>query len=981
MAEPVSGLITILFTDLVGSTELLDRAGDEEAQQIFRAHHDLLAEAAASHRGDEVKWLGDGLMVAFGSAADAVRAATAMQAASRRPILGERLAIRVGLNAGEALRDATDYFGTTVVVARRLCDRAEGGQILCSDLVAGLLGGRSEFVFTPLGKLDLKGISGPVAACEVRAGDTGLGLPVRMPFVGRVGELTKARQRLAEAAAGRGGVVMVAGEPGIGKTRLAEELAEQAGRDGVEVLWGHCYEGEWTPPYGPFAEAIEGLVLAADIDDLRHGLGLGAPVLAPVVRAIRKVFPDLAEPAPLQPDEERFRLIDAAAQLFVARSERVLVLIVLDDLHWADRGTVAMLRHIARSVTRHRVLIVGTYRDTEVDRTHPLTDALGALPRETGYDHLRLGGLPAEAVGELLEAVSEQELSQGVVADFTEETEGNPFFLQEALRHLIEEGKVYRGPDGRWTTDRRIRELGIPEGVRAVIARRLARLPDAAHQLLAVAAVCDGPFAFDLVRRVADLEEDDALDALDAALAAQVVRPCGDVETCAFTNALIRHTVYADLSPPRRARLHRRVAEALARTHGSSPSPARAGEIASQYHRSAGLSGAEAGVDLALAAAAHAEATGAHDEAAAFLRMALGLMPDDDGRRPRLLGRLGIALAWARAFDEAVEVATEAAQALAAAVGDHEAAEYLAEATYACGLAGSSPHGWALAGVGLGYAGEVRDLAWARLISFDYERRAAGDPDFPGIPIDTPERWEAVRLLKAGPVDPLGPGPMFAMNVDRADPDQSEPGAAHQSGRRVQPLPARPRGGRARRPGPGPARTGRPLPQHGGLLSDCPRPAGRSARLHRRGLCAVQPGRGKHVHRPSRQGAAEPGPGRQLGRGRRRLRPLRRWSRGPGQRLGTRGDPRRRGPDRRPAGPAGAGHGAPRAAGSVAGAGAGLDRPLPGHGQLRRRHPLLPRPPRPRAGRRAGAAGEGDRARLPGHNGRRAPGHGPALRP
>src|SRR5436309_14381817 len=143
MVERASALVTILFTDLVGSTELLSRAGDEEAQRIFRAHHTLLAETAAAHGGAEVKWLGDGLMGAFLSAADALRCAVAMQQASRRPVAGEQLAIRVGLNAGEALRDESDYFGTPVVVARRLCDRAAGGQILCSELVAGLLAGRA----------------------------------------------------------------------------------------------------------------------------------------------------------------------------------------------------------------------------------------------------------------------------------------------------------------------------------------------------------------------------------------------------------------------------------------------------------------------------------------------------------------------------------------------------------------------------------------------------------------------------------------------------------------------------------------------------------------------------------------------------------------------------------------------------------------------------------------------------------------------
>jgi predicted ATPase/class 3 adenylate cyclase len=698
MTQRDSGLVTILFTDLVGSTELLARAGDEEAQRIFQAHHELLAGAAAAQGGEEVKWLGDGLMVAFGSAAGAVRAALAMQAASRRPVHGERLAIRVGLNAGEALRDSDDYFGTAVVVARRLCDQAQAGQTLCSDLVAGLLAGHSEFAFTALGKLELKGISQPVAASEVHSEVTALGIPVRMPFVGRNAELGRVAERLAEAAAGHGGVVMVAGEPGIGKTRLSEELAEQAERDGTEVLWGHCFEGEWTPPYGPFAEAIESLVLNAEPDALRSDLGTGGPALAQVVPAIRKVLPDLNDPVPLQPDEERFRLLDATAQLLIARSRHVSLLLVLDDLHWAERGTVAMLRHVARSVPRHRVLLLGTYRDAEVDRSHPLTEALGTLPRETSYDHLHLDGLRSEAVGELLVAVAEQELHDAVVADFTEETEGNPFFLGEALRHLIEEGKLYRGPDGRWTADRRIRDLGIPEGVRAAA---LSRLPEAAHRLLAAGATFDGPFRFEVVREVAELDETEALDALDAALAAQLVRPGGDAETCTFTHALIRHTIYGELSPPRRVRLHRRVAETLVATHGPEPSPAQAGEIASQYHRSAELPGAERGVEPALVGAGHAEVTGAHDEAAAFLRMALGLLPAGDPRRPGLLGRLGVALAWARAFDEAVQVATEAGQALAAAEGNREAARYLADATLICGQAGSSPHGWILASEGL----------------------------------------------------------------------------------------------------------------------------------------------------------------------------------------------------------------------------------------------------------------------------------------
>jgi len=310
MSTRASALVTILFTDLAASTELLSRAGDEDAQRIFRAHHKLLGETAAAHGGAEVKWLGDGLMAAFVSAADALRCAIAMQQASRRPVGGERLAIRVGLNAGEAFRDEADYFGTPVVVARRLCDRADPGQILCSELVSGLLAGRATFTFASLGPLELKGVPHPVSALEVRyEADATPGLVARLPFVGRQDEIARLSALVEDAGAGHGGLVFLAGEPGIGKTRLTEELIEAAA-DGFSVLWGHCLEGDWSPPYAPFAEVIESLAGTVPADELRADLGAGGPALAQLVPALRESVPDLPDAVPVQPDEERFRLLE-----------------------------------------------------------------------------------------------------------------------------------------------------------------------------------------------------------------------------------------------------------------------------------------------------------------------------------------------------------------------------------------------------------------------------------------------------------------------------------------------------------------------------------------------------------------------------------------------------------------------------------------------------------------------------------------------
>jgi class 3 adenylate cyclase len=685
MTERASGLVTLLFTDLVGSTELLARAGDEEAQRIFRAHHDLLAGAVAACGGEEVKWLGDGLMVAFASAAEAVQAAIAMQQSACRPVQGEQLAIRVGLNAGESLREAADYFGLPVVIARRLCDEAGAGQILCTDVVTGLLSGRQGFDFESIGFLELKGVPQPVVAYSVGYETTAAGLvPSRTRIVGRDAELRRLHERWSAAAAGRGGLLLLAGEAGIGKTRLAEELAEHAAAKGALVLWGHCFEGDWVPPYAPFTETLEQLVSSSDRTELADDLGGGGPALVALLPALRTAVPDVDGTLLLQADEQRFRVLDAMARLLVACSARAPVLLCLDDLQWADRGTVAMLRNLTRLASNERLLVVGTYRDVEIDRSHPLAQAFGSLHRETNFEVVELDGLAGAAVADLLADLAGHDVPEEVGAAWIRETDGNPFFVMELLRHLLEEGKLFRGPDSRWTTERSLHELDLPRSMREVIGRRLAHLSDDSKRLLSVASAFEGPFHLAVVGELAEMDEDTGLDALDEALAAHLLEPAGGLDMYGFTQASIRHTIHGELSPSRRVRLHRRVAETLERAYGAEPTPAQSGEIAAQYQRSAELPGAERGVDFALAAAIHAETSGAHDDAARFLRTALELLPAGDDRRPRLLGRLGIALAWAAAFDEAVEVASEAGEAIAVAEGAEAAGEYLAEALTSC---------------------------------------------------------------------------------------------------------------------------------------------------------------------------------------------------------------------------------------------------------------------------------------------------------
>jgi class 3 adenylate cyclase/tetratricopeptide (TPR) repeat protein len=745
---------TILFSDLVGSTELLQRAGDDDAQRIFKAHYQLLRDAVSANGGAEVKSLGDGLMVAFASTADAVRCAITMQQASRRPVSGERVTIRVGINAGDALRDEGDYFGTAVVTARRLCDRAGPGQILCSAVIEGLLAGRQAFSFRDLGELELKGLTAPVATREVIYETEQQGLMLsRTPFVGRDAELSRIKAKLADARTGRGGLVMLVGEPGIGKSRMIEEFTEHARSDGAAVLFGACFEGEWVPPFAPFADAIDNYAKEAVVESLQADLGHSAGAIARLAPSLRDRLPDFAEPAALQPDEERFRLLDAVSQFLIATSQRAPVVLVLDDLHWADKGTIAMMRHVARFVTKHRILMLGAYRDVELDRQHPLSDALAQLRREVEYERIALKGLEESDIGAMLTSITEQEVPEAFVHAISDETDGNPFFIREVLIHLTEEGKIFQ-QDGRWTSNVSIAEMGIPEGVRQVIGRRLSRLSDSANKLLTAASGFNGPFHIDLAGAAAGLDESAALDAIDEALQAQLLRSTGEHDTYNFTHALIRHTLYGELSPSRQVRLHRQIAEAMERVYGDRAKD-HAAELAFQYHRSAAVSGADRGVPHALAAADQAEATAAWDEQVAFLRMALELLPEGDARHPRLLARLGIALMWALQPDEGLRAATAAGASIAASESNDAAADYLHDAMTGAFDAGNMLASMALASEGMQYIGARRDRVWANLLQIDHQARTWNDPSALGIllPADEPEFDLWIQVMNSLPAD------------------------------------------------------------------------------------------------------------------------------------------------------------------------------------------------------------------------------------
>ena len=747
-----SSVVTFLFTDLVQSTEHLVQAGDERGKSLFSAHHKQMNQAVTANGGEELEWLGDGILAAFSSASDAVRCAIKVQQTARRPAAGVHFKIRIGIHAGEAARRGSGYFGTPLVTARRLCDRAEPGQILCSKMIQSILATRRGFDFRELGPLQLKGLTAPISTVEVvYESNDAAALLNRTPFVGRAAQIQRLAAKLEQSGNGHGAVVMLVGEPGIGKTRMLEEFTDLAHEQGTMVLRGACYDGEYQRPYGPFAEVLVEYARKADPDELKL-FNRSAPLLARIAPALREHLKDIPEPVALDKEDERFRLFDALSQFLIGVSQQRPLVVLLDDLHWADRGTVAMLGHVAHFVPANAILLIGAYRDAEVDRNHPLMGAVASIRRLRNSETLKLAGLSGDELAILLEMVGDQDAPGALVKALRDATEGNPLFIREVLLHLLEEGKILSAGQG-WISRLSVEELGIPEGIRQVIGSRLTKLSEDANQLLSVAAAFNGAFSFQVAAAVAELDEEAALSAIDEALEAQLLRPGANSDAFDFTHALIRHTLYEGLNPVRRVRLHRRIAEQMESASGERAVD-HAAEVAYQFWRSATASGAERGVDYALAAANNAEAAFDHDEVAAFLRIALKLISPSDERRAALLSRLSFALAWSLNDDEALATAREAG-ALMTMAGNDGAADFYEQTARTMLSAGCKRAAWEMAAEGLKHIGDRRDLTWASLAELQSFRREAADPDNPGIRIDSVENRELYSVLKRLPREQL----------------------------------------------------------------------------------------------------------------------------------------------------------------------------------------------------------------------------------
>lgn len=442
-------------------------------------------------------------------------------------------------------------------------------------------------------------------------------------FVGRAREHALFQDAFERMIGGRRQVLLLLGEPGIGKTRCAEVFAEAAEEQGALALWGRCYEEPGAPPYWPWVQVLRSYLAASSESEMQLALGLG-------VKDIAALLPELGEEprrasGEREAAEARFRTFDAVSRLFTKAAQQVPLLIVLDNLHWADAPSLSLLEFVNQELAASRIMLLGTYRDNEVLRQTPLLQALGDLSRDSQLHRLRLTGLDETAIASLSHRMLGRKLPDRVVSAINDQTDGNPLFVIELIKVLMEES------DEAGVEPIAVR---IPDGVRETIGRRVSRLSAACNELLTAASVLGRNFGADEAAAVADMEIDRVLALLEQAARSGIVEVAGGGGHYRFTHALIRETLYEEIGTLDRLRLHGRAGDAIAALRGGER-PTALTRIAHHYFESATLGHCEKAIDFSFRAAEAAIAVHAYEDAVVHYDHVLSLLdlngsPDDE---------------------------------------------------------------------------------------------------------------------------------------------------------------------------------------------------------------------------------------------------------------------------------------------------------------------------------------------------------------
>ncbi len=576
---------TFLFVDIRGYTRFILERGDAAGVQLIEKFLSLARRVLTARHGQIIGLAGDEAVAVFGSAREALQAAVELQASFTEASAADPsmpLQVGIGLDTGEAVQGGNTYVGAALNLAARLCKLAGPQEVLASEGVEHVAGKLDGIGYAERGLAQLKGFREPVRVIQIvdetrepaagRVAGRSLGeqspseasLPIgaflgALPsteLVAREGEMQRGLVAADAAAAGRGRLVLLAGEPGVGKTRLEQEIMLTVRNRQFLVATGRCYEVHQSIPFYPFTDALTD-VYATCPPTLRAAVPVRWPYLC-------RLLPELKTetlPASTNSPEELQRLFRAVTGFLQAVAAELPVAILLDDLHCADGASLELLQHLARHTRADRILLVGTYRDVEVSRHHPLESALRDLMREDLVDRIPIRRLDPEGTAKLIAAtLGEGEVSRELIAVIHQQAEGNPFFTQRLVRFLVERGDV-RKEGGRWI-QRPLHKVEVPESVRSVIVQRMERLGDQTQEVLCEASVLGQTFMFDSLVRLAGRAEVDIEDALEEARAAGLVEE-SQRDQYTFDHALTQQTLYAELPARKRRRLHLAAAGAL----------------------------------------------------------------------------------------------------------------------------------------------------------------------------------------------------------------------------------------------------------------------------------------------------------------------------------------------------------------------------------------------------------------------------------
>jgi class 3 adenylate cyclase/tetratricopeptide (TPR) repeat protein len=656
-----------LIADIRGYTRFTSEHGDEAAARLAARFAAICREVAGARGGEVLELRGDEALAIFSSTRAALLAAADLQSRAAAEAAADPslpLQVGIGLDAGEAVAVEGGFRGTALNLASRLCSLAGPGEVLASETMTALARRLEGIEYRERGMMPLKGFEEPVRVMEVvSAPSGGTSTPARLPpgedmpigsylgalpeglLIGRDAELERAVAVIDTVLAGDGRTILLAGEPGAGKTRLAQEITVVLRKRGFALAAGRCYEPLQAVPFYPVIDALTALY---------------ARVSGAVRAAVPELWPDLARllpglgiavPEHAGPEDQQRLFWAVSAFLHAAAGDRPVALL-FDDLHWADAATLDLLQHLVRHIGSDRILILATFRDVEVHRRHPLEWVLRDLQREGLVERIDVRRLNEASTHDLIAGLmGEETISAELAGLIHRRTDGNPFFVQQVLRVLVERGDIYR-KDGRW--DRRsIEEIEVPESIRSVVGQRLSRLAEATQEMLREASVLGETFTFEDLQSLTDRSEADLEAALDESIDAGIVRDRGR-EGYAFDHALTCGSLDAELSSRRRRRLHLAAGEAL-EALPERKRMARSAELAWHF-----LEGddPERGLRWSLAAGDAAEAVFAHSDAEGQYRTALQLAEEEGWEDQAQISREKLArtLFLLSRLEEALEV-------------------------------------------------------------------------------------------------------------------------------------------------------------------------------------------------------------------------------------------------------------------------------------------------------------------------------------